>query len=521
MAGAFELKRRLYQYNHSMLPDCERLPTEVYSVAQVRAMDRATIDEHGVAGYTLMQRAAAAALRDVSLHWPGTQHLHIYCGHGNNAGDGYVLARLAQSAGIETTVVHCAPPQALTGDAALAWRDCAAAGVAAEAFDPAATLPRQAVLVDALFGTGLSRPLEGTFAAAVEQMTASGHPVLALDIPSGVDADSGLVGGPAVRAQRTIGFVGLKTGYFLGVGPAHCGALGFADLEIPAAVRLQHRPCMQRLGLDAIAAALPRRARLAHKGDCGRLLLIAGAPGMAGAARLAGEAALRAGAGLVYVVTHRHHAAAIAGARPELIVYGVDSAAELAALNLRCDAIALGPGLGRTRWADAMCRWTFAQSCPLVVDADALNWLSHNPARVGQREAWILTPHPGEAGRLLGTSAAAVQRDRRAAVAELAAKYAATVVLKGACTLVAGAEGDPATRVCLAGNPGMASAGMGDVLTGVIAGILVQCGSVTAAADAGVLVHALAGDTAAAAHGERGLLAGDLFEAIRAWANPS
>ncbi len=501
-----------------MLPHFERLPTDVYAVAQVRAMDAAAIGDHGIAGYTLMERAADAALRVILQRWPAARGLRIYCGLGNNAGDGYVLARLAHAHGVAVTLVQCGAPEKLGGDAARAWQDIAGADVAVSDFAGNAGPAEGEVVVDALFGTGLSRPLAGVFAAAVEQIATAPGAIFALDVPSGLDADTGIAQGPAVRAHCTIGFVGLKTGYFLGVGPDHCGQIEFADLDIPVSVRESHRPVLRRLRVADIGTVLPRRSRLANKGDNGRLLVVGGGPGMPGAVRMAAEAALRSGAGLVYAATHPQNAAAIVAQRPEIIAFGVDSPADLDALKLEADAIVIGPGLGRSEWASALCEWALGAAVPLIVDADALNWLAARTGPVEQPEQWLLTPHPGEAGRLLGRSAADVQRDRLGAVGALCRRFGATTVLKGACTLTAEAGDAHVPGVCLAGNPGMASAGTGDVLAGVISGIFAQCRDLRAAADAGVLVHGLAGDTAAE-HGERGLIATDLLTGIRRWVN--
>ena len=257
-----------------------------------------------------------------------------------------------------------------------------------------------------------------------------------------------------------------------------------------------------------------------HKGDNGRLLVIGGGPGMPGAVRMAGEAALRVGAGLVRLATHPRHAAFVATQVPELIVHEVDAAAALDDVALGCDAIAIGPGLGRSPWAAQMCEWALAQPLPLVIDADGLNWLADSGAIADHHCPRILTPHAGEAGRLLGRSAGAVQRDRIAAVTALAARYASTVVLKGARTLICGPSAAP-PRVCLAGNPGMASAGTGDVLTGIAGGLLVQTHDAERSANAAVMIHALAGDSAAAARGERGLIATDLLDDVQRWANPN
>lgn len=483
-------------------------------------MDRAAIEDCGIAGYTLMGRAGAAALDVLRRRWPTARALRIYCGLGNNAGDGYVVARLARGYGFRVTVVACAPVERLAGDAAIAARECLAGGVVPVTFAASQRPQADEIIVDALFGTGLSRPLEGVFADAVRQIAESGRPVLALDVPSGIDADKGLSAGPTVRADCTIGFVGLKTGYFLGDAPDYVGDIEFADLDVPAEVYARAKPLLRRLGLDDIRAALPPRRRSVHKGDNGRLLVIGGGPGMAGAVRMAGEAALRAGAGLVYLATHPIHAPFIAAQVPELIVHAVEAPAGSALERLGVDAIALGPGLGRSAWAAAMCQWAANQPQPLIIDADGLNWLAEPAQATAPRQPRVLTPHPGEAGRLLGIPTADVQRDRLSAVTALAERYQATVVLKGAGTLIsAPPDGAADVRVCLAGNPGMATAGTGDVLSGIAGGVLAQCRDVRSAAYAAVLIHALAGDAAAAAQGERGLVATDLLGQIQPWTN--
>ena len=493
-------------------------------------MDRSAIDEFGIAGFTLMERAGAAALRALRRRWPEVRALRVYCGVGNNAGDGFVVAKLAHVDGLRVTVITCAAVEELRGDAATAARDCSAAGVTILPFSAAAPIPDDEIVVDALFGIGLSRPLTGQFAAAVRQIAAADCPVVALDMPSGLDADTGRADGPVICAERTIAFVGLKTGYFLGVGTDQCGSIEFADIGIPPGIAARLTPAMQRLSLADIRAALPPRRRTAHKGSNGRLLVIGGGPDMAGAVRMAGEAALRTGAGLVHLATHPRHAAFIAAQVPELIVHAVDNTAVLEAAGIDFDAIALGPGLGRTPWAESLCEWAYAQPCPLVNDADGLNWLADAGDLGVQAQPRIMTPHPGEAARLLGISTQAVQRDRLHSVRELAERYAATIILKGAGTLVSGPAADDGpvadkgtapVSVCLAGNPGMASAGTGDVLTGIVGSVLVQSGDAGAAARAAVLIHSLAGDAAAAARGERGLIATDVIDAIQRWVNPS
>jgi hydroxyethylthiazole kinase-like uncharacterized protein yjeF len=498
-----------------MQPEIEdSLPAYAYAAAQVREMDRAAIDVHSIPGYELMGRAGRASLVEVLARWPAARRITVYCGAGNNAGDGYVLARLARAQGLAVTVIAVAPPEQLKGDAAQAWEDYRSAGGTVQALgDPG---PEVDVVVDAVLGIGLDRPLAGDFAAAVAQINQRAVPVLALDIPTGLDADTGRVWGAAVQATATLSFVALKAGLYLGEAPDYCGVRCFNGLDIPDAARQSQVPVLERLKPERLTDWLPPRARTAHKGDAGRVLLVGGSPGMSGAIRLAAEAALRAGAGLVSVATHPACTAVVAGHRPEIMCHAVGSAADLLPLLAAARAVVLGPGLGQSAWAEALWGAAVRFDRPLVLDADGLNLLARHGC---ERASWVLTPHPGEASRLLGLEAGTIQADRRAAAVELARRQGAEVVLKGACTLVA--SGDPArpTVVCDRGNPGMASGGTGDVLAGIIGGLLAQGLEPRDAAQAGVLVHALAGDQAARA-GERGMLASDLIEAVRAWVNP-
>ncbi len=485
----------------------EKLPVEMFTSRQVRAMDRHAIDAAGIAGYTLMQRAGAAALASLRQAWPAAGQLTVLCGAGNNAGDGYVLARLAQAASLAVRTTALVEPSRFTGEAAQAWSDFAAAGGRAESFT-AASLTATDVIVDALLGTGIDRPVDGAMKDCIEAVNASGLPVLALDLPSGLDADTGCVLGSAIRATRTITFVALKCGLFLGAAREHVGVLEFAGLDIPAESRTGHAPLLRRIDDALVAGALPRHKATAHKGEHGRVLIVGG-HAMAGAACLAGEAALRSGAGLVSVATAATSIAAIVGARPELICHAVDTAAALQPLLAAADAIAIGPGLGLNARGRELLDCVVAAGKPLVVDADALSMLAGRPL---QHASWVLTPHPGEAARLLASDTGAIQRDRLRSVQAIATRYGGTCVLKGAGTLVSSSTGAP--WICDRGNPGMATAGSGDVLTGIIAALLATDVNPEQSAAAGVLLHAEAGDRAAKA-GQRGTIAGDLLAELR------
>jgi len=481
------------------------LPIALYSTAQVRALDAHAIQELGIPGYVLMKRAGEAALRYLRTRWPMSHRIVIVCGGGNNAGDGYVLGRFAQAAGLTVTLMAAVDAEQLRGDARLASEDFKNSGGQIHAFS-SELLRGGDVIVDALLGTGLRGGVREDLGRVIQGINSAGRPVFALDVPSGLDSDTGAPLGLTVRADCTVTFVGLKTGLFIGDGPEFAGAVFFDDLEISPPQSAAYKPGLERIVDAEIKQALPRRSRAAHKGNFGRVLIIGSGVGMPGATRLSGEACLRVGAGLVTVAVAPENVAAISAGRPELICLPLTNAkSELPEAIEKAEIIAIGPGLGRTPWASEALQAVLATDKPLVVDADALNLIAE--AGSPPRDNWILTPHPGEAGRLLDISTEQIQADRIAALDRLVARYGGTVVLKGAGTLV-GTKGR-IPGLCERGNPGMASAGTGDVLTGAVAGILAQCRDTWLAARVGVLVHAMAGD-AAARTGERGLIASDI-----------
>lgn len=488
------------------------LPYTLYRAAQVRELDRIAIERYGIAGATLMTRAGGAAFNVLRARWPHAQRIAVVCGVGNNGGDGFVLARLAHEAGVEVCVLQVGDAGRVGGDALAARNALLKQGRRIEAFTPQALLGAE-VIVDALLGTGLDREVDGAWAAAIQAINRHGAPVLALDVPSGLHADSGRVLGAAIRAHATVNFIGLKQGLFTADGPDHCGALLFDDLGVPAQLFDALPAAALRIRLDNLPP-LPPRPRNAHKGLYGHVLVIGGEHGMAGAAHLAAEAAARVGAGRVSVATRTAHTLSLTAARPELLCYGVEYAAQVQPLLQTASVAVIGPGLGRGAWAVELCAAAFDSRLSLVVDADALTLLAGEPLR---RDNWVLTPHPGEAARLLGCSTTDVQADRFQAVQELQRRYGGVAILKGAGTLIQTADGP--VSLCDAGNPGMASAGMGDVLAGVIGGLLAQGQPPAQAARLGVCLHALAGDRAAVREGERGLLAGDLFPHLRRLVN--
>ncbi|MFT4045207.1 MAG: NAD(P)H-hydrate dehydratase [Solimonas sp.] len=489
----------------------------LYDAGQVREFDRRAIVEHGIAGYELMQRAARACWRQVCARWPAALSLLVICGRGNNGGDGYEIARLARQAGwgVQVIAPYGAPAQD-GGDARRAYEAWLADSAAVPSPFAAPPLPAVDVVVDALFGTGLTRRLDATAVQVVNAIgaaRANGARVVAVDVPSGLDASTGdAADGLCVQADLTVSFIGRKLGLHTAQGPRWTGEVGFDALDVPDAVFAGITPLARLQQRGDLAAALPRRARTAHKGDHGHVVVVGGNRGMGGAALLAARAALRAGAGLVSVVTRGEHTAAMTAAQPELMCHADDDGNELHALLAKADVIACGPGLGTDAWARRL--WSAVRDArkPAVIDADALNLLAAEPCR------WpgaVLTPHPGEAARLLARDTRAIQTDRLGALHELERRYGAGIVLKGAGTLISG----PPAALCPFGNPGMAVGGMGDILSGIIAAFMGQGLGAPVAAQCGVLAHALAGDQAARG-GERGLLPGDVVAILREVVNP-
>jgi len=481
----------------------------LYTAAQVRELDRIAIQEKGIPGYQLMCRAGQALADCVRRRWPATRRVCVLCGPGNNAGDGYVLARLLRESGRQALVLFLYDPDSLRGDALRAAQDYLAAGGDARAF--AGSLPARAdLLVDALLGTGLARPVEADYRSAIERLNQHKAPVLAADIPSGLHADSGRVLGVAVKAHTSVTFIGRKRGLYSGAGVRCAGHVEFDGLEVPADVYASQPVNVQLIKQPALGPLARAREADAHKGDFGHVLVVGGNRGMAGAVRLAAEAAARCGAGLVSVATRAENVPGLNAGCYELMVHGVRQAAELDPLLSRASVVVIGPGLGQGRWSRQVFERVAATKLPLVVDADALNLLARDPL---SRDNWILTPHPGEAGRLLEQATSAIQQDRFAAIRQLVDRYNGVVVLKGAGSLIAAGSGS--IRLCDQGNPGMASGGMGDVLSGVLAALLAQGLGLFEAASAGVWLHGKAADLAADGYGERGLLASDLIPFLR------
>lgn len=486
----------------------KNLPFNLYLAAQVRECEQIAINEFGIQSLHLMQNAATALWTVVQQRWSKVKKIAIFCGAGNNGGDGYFLATFALKAGLEVVVYRIEELTQLTGDALIACQTYQQAGGQIALFEPS-LINEAELIVDALLGTGLNREITGRYAEAIGYINQAACPILAVDIPSGLHADTGKTLTCAVQADVSVSFVALKQGMFTGDGVTCSGQILYADLAIPTEIFKRIQPSAQRLK----PVVLPRRLRNTHKGSYGHVLVIGGDIGFSGAVRLAAEAALRTGAGLVSVATHPDHAHIINSGRFELMVHAVENTNHLAPLLDKASVIVLGTGLGQQAWGAALFVAAITQQKPLVIDADALNLLVKHPHYQPNR---ILTPHPGEAARLLFCSTQDIAANRFAAVQKIQANYGGVCLLKGAGTLMADGQG---ISILNAGNPGMASGGMGDVLSGVIGGLLAQGLSLAQATETGAYIHSTAADLAAAELGERGLLAGDLMPYLRRLVN--
>lgn len=501
----------------------------LYLPEQVVDIDHYAIEQLGIPAVILMKRAGRCAFQLLLEQWSDVRHLHIFCGAGNNAGDGYVVAALAQQRCLNVTVWTLSDPEMLKGAAQAAYRYALQEGVHCQPYEPsswqqATQSIEQTLVVDALLGTGASGEPRPAYAMAIDAINHSGCPVMALDVPSGVNPNTGHVSSVAIKAQLTLSFVGQKRGLFTGAGREHSGIRYFTDLNIPLDVYESQQPAAQIIQAHDWLGLLPERSLNTHKGHCGHVAIIGGdvgtGYGYGGAPIMAAEMALRTGAGLVSVATQPVFVAPALARHPEMMVAGVDGGQALLPILERASGIVIGPGLGRSAWSEQLLYHTLQANKPLVLDADALHILARDEFAnlveiASQERQWILSPHPGEAAALLGLSIEEIQADRFAAATAIQQCYGGAVILKGAGTIVTASTGEQ--WLCDYGNPGMASGGMGDVLSGLLGSLLVQGMTPDAAAILGASLHSLAADKVAAEQGQRGLLATDLIAPVRDW----
>lgn len=498
--------------DHTVKKIPESIPHSIWPADELRHAEKEAADSLGVTLYELMQRAGEATFQVARQAYPQARHWLVLCGHGNNGGDGYVIARLAVAAGLQVTLLALESDKPLPDEAAEArdaWLNAGGEIHCAETVWPEET----DLIVDALLGTGLTQAPRERVAALIDRANAHTAEIVAVDIPSGLLAQTGATPGAVINAQHTVTFIALKPGLLTGkardvVGTLHHNSLGLDGWLAGQETRIA------RLDASLLSGWLPPRRPTSHKGDHGKLVIIGGDHGTAGAIRMTGEAALRTGAGLVRVLTRSENVAPLITARPELMVHELTPASLDDSLHW-ADVVVIGPGLGQQAWGKAALQKVENCTKPMLWDADALNLLAINPDKRHNR---ILTPHPGEAARLLNCRVAEIESDRLLSAQRLVKRYGGVVVLKGAGTIVASESG--ALSIIDAGNAGMASGGMGDVLSGIIGALAGQKLTLNDAASAGCVVHGAAADKLAALYGTRGMLATDLFDALRRVVNP-
>lgn len=488
------------------------------------AMDKDTMENFGLPGRILMETAGRESARIISDNFPlRKKSVLVLCGTGNNGGDGWVAARYLLGWGWDIHVLLAGPPEKLSPESRINKTLYEKAGGRVFMAEDAAALkgPEQALFradlfVDALFGIGLDRPVQGFYAGLMERVKESGGAVVSLDIPSGIHADTGAIQGKALKASHTITFGFAKPGLLLEPGRSHSGKIHVVDIGIPEVISQKYPPRVEQVTKKWAAAQLPKRSAASHKGHFGHLLLVAGAPATRGAAVLAATGALRSGCGLISLAVPET-SLPLPGILPEIMVQGLkgdgkgfssQATENLLPLLAGKSLAAAGPGMGTGKTAAAMLRILLESPLPLVLDADALNLLAQHGDLMDllscKKEACVLTPHPGEMARLCGMSVQAVQEDRIRAARDFAMEKDCHLLLKGAATITATPQG--LCRIITEGNPGMATGGSGDVLCGIIAGLMAQGKPADTAAPLGAFLHGMAADHLAEKQGPQGYL---------------
>jgi len=492
------------------------MTVNLYTAEQVRELDRIAIKNCGINGFQLMQKAARFAFHTLVKQWPACKKIHVFCGSGNNAGDGYILAGIAKQRGFDVTLHYLSLPENLKNDALLAYHFSQEANINCKPFTNGNTsilsTDKAFVIIDAILGTGLNSKVTGQYEQAILLCNQSTAPILAIDIPSGLSANTGQPLGATIKAESTATFIGLKQGMLTGAGRNYCGEIFFDDLDITADIYDQVSINAKRLNIDTVLKLIKPRELSAHKGQYGHVLLIGGDHGYGGAIIMAAEAAARMGAGLVSVATQPEHVSPLLSRQPEVMVKAVTSTGDLLPLLEQANVIVIGPGLGQSAWSEQMLHCTLKSKQTTILDADALNLLCKKPEWLIHSNL-ILTPHPGEAARLLDLPTASIQEDRFKSVKAVQKKWGGSALLKGSGSLISHREGS--IKLCPYGNPGMASGGMGDVLSGMLGGLIAQGLSKEDALELAVCLHAKAADISTQKDGQRGLLATDLIAIAR------
>jgi hydroxyethylthiazole kinase-like uncharacterized protein yjeF len=497
---------------------------KLYTASETRKIDSLAIKEENISGYSLMQSAAEFSLDVIVREFPEVKDLVVFCSKGKNSGDGFLLGVYGQEFGLNVTVVMCSPITDLKGVTKKAYDELKSSKVKTIQARSIKNLKlsKETVIVDALVGTGLKGNLRRNIRDSVLTINKLGikYPVVSLDVPSGVNSDTGDVADVCVFADITTTFVARKRGCFTSIGKKVSGDIQYSDLDIPKKVFSKIPSTCSVIDFEDLVDRVIFREQDAHKGNFGHAIVIAGDRGLGGAGILASKAIVYSGTGLTTLATRPEHVSASLVSCPEVMVKGVSSGQDVEEYLLKPNVIAIGPGLGQTAWSEQMVQRVFMEAesrdVPVIMDADALNLLAKLRLSNKLPKQLILTPHPGEAATLLNTTVDNVESDRFGAAQKIHKKFNATVVLKGAGTIIIHNDGSLRKwGICSSGNPGMAAGGMGDALTGIIAGILAQGLSIRDAVEAGVDLHAKSADLMSHEVGEAGLTPTDVIEGLR------
>ena len=474
----------------------------LYTSQETKKLDSLAIRRQKVPAYTLMERASEFSFNVLLNNWPNTKKVFVFCGNGNNAGDGYLIAHLAKEIGLESFIIQASPSSKISGASKKAFELATASKVkkiSISGFKKKSL--RDSVIVDALLGTGINGTVRSRISKLILEINkkSKNTPVLSVDIPSGICANRGIGLGAHIQADVTATFIGRKRGCFTSIGRTASGNVVFDDLGISSSTKNQIKTNCHLLDMEKNLPKLKNRKGDAHKGDFGHVLVIGGDKGFGGAAILASKAAVLSGSGLVSLATRSIHVEAALSSCPELMVTGIESGQDLEALLTKSTVVVIGPGLGQSAWSEQMLQRTFmeakSRNLPVVLDADGLNLLSKLKFSTGTPKKMVSTPHPGEAARLLNKEVSEIQKDRFKSVIGLEKKLGSVCVLKGSGSLVCYKKGgEQEIGVCGAGNTGMAKGGMGDVLAGLIGSFISQGLSLVEATETAVDLHSKAAD---------------------------
>lgn len=506
----------------------QNLPDKLYSVDSVVQLEQIAINQFGIPAFDLMKRAGEAVFNVIQSRYPQAKKILVICGAGNNAGDGYVVATLARRVGLEVGVISLTDPASLKNEAQLAFQDWLAVADSIDSIDSVdqysknddlSLIENADLIIDAILGTGLTREVSAQWSKWIDTVNQSLKPVISIDVPSGLYADTGVIATTAIKAEITVCFIGLKQGLFTGQGKDVCGEIIFNDLALPENLFTQVQvDALLIKGVDY--TLLPKRKASSHKGCFGQVLIVGGNKGMPGAVILAARAALRTGAGLVTIITIPQHIEAVSAAVPEAMIKTCDehSVEDLFSESFISDIthVAIGMGLGQDAWSLKLLQQCVKLDKPMLIDADALNLLANHYLIISS--AVVITPHPGEASRLLAKTqiqgSQGVQHNRFCAIKELYELFkeseSCSVILKGSGTLLFNGH---TIKVCNLGSAAMAAPGMGDVLSGIVIGLMAQNIKLTSACELAVCLHAAAADLVTQDK-TRGLLASDVIDKL-------